>query len=191
MSLPEPSYSRVLKHSRNTQIQYYLREDGLWDIDAHFIDVKPFDLDVSRFIIPANKPIHDFVVRITVDARATIADVLIIFDHVPFEGICEAIGKCYKRLIGLPLMTGFRQAVKERFSGVNGCIHLNELIGLLPAAAMQVFIFGENETRQKADINMADSKPLHLDKCHALRTDGSVVAEFYPRWAVIPVDKKE
>jgi len=25
-------------------------------------------------------------------------------------------------------------------------------------------------------------KPFQLDKCHALRTDGGAVAQFYPRW---------
>lgn len=186
MPLPESPSPRVLKHTRSVQVQYYLREDELWDIDAHFTDVKPFSLEVASFVIPANKPVHDLWLRITTNAQGTIVDVVTAFDHIPFEGQCEGAAPQYKKLIGLSILKGFRHALKERLSGVDGCTHMNELAELLPAVAAQVFIFGEQETRQKAGIDMADNKPFHLDGCHALRTDGPTVAEFYSRWAIKP-----
>ena len=32
------------------------------------------------------------------------------------------------------------------------------------------------------DETAAQRKPFQLDRCHALRTDGPTVAQFYPRW---------
>lgn len=183
MSLPDSPNRRVLKHTRRLQVEFYLRDDELWDIDAHFTDVKPFDLEVSSLVIPANRPVHELSIRVTTDAQTNIVDVLLRFNHVPFEGFCEQIEPEYKKLIGLNLLKHFRQDVRERLGKASGCTHINELVELLPYVAIQVFIFGEKTTREKMAFQQNSEKPFHLDGCHALRTDGPAVAKFYPKWA--------
>ena len=63
-------------------------------------------------------------------------------------------------------------------------VHLTEMAQVLPTAAMQALageVFG---TRDAASIDTGTDKPLQLDRCHALRTDGPAVAQYYPRWYV-------
>lgn len=192
MPLPASPDKRALKHTRNLQAEFYLREDGLWDIEAHFSDVKPFDLEVTSFVIPANRPVHDFWIRVTTDAKSNIVGVKIVFDQVPFGGYCEKIEAEYQKLIGLNLLNHFRQNVRERLGKTAGCTHMNELVELLPYVAVQVLIFGEKETREKAAFWKEGERPFHLDGCHALRTDGPAVAKFYPEWSTqnAPTEKE-
>lgn len=190
MPLPDSPIRRALKHTRNLQVEFYLREDGLWDIDAHFLDVKPFDLEVTSLVIPANRPLHNLWIRVTTNAQANIVGVHIVFDQVPFKGYCEEIEAAYQKLIGLNLLKNFRQNVRERLGKTAGCTHMNELVGLLPGIAVQVFVFGEKDTREKAAIQKSGERPFHLDGCHAMRTDGPVVAQFYPEWSTRNTTKK-
>lgn len=185
MPLPSTPPQRTLKHRRSLSVEFYKREDDLWDIDARLTDVKTYDVAVqsNTGILPANKPIHDLLIRLTVDNDANIVGAVAVPDAVPFAGFCETIGPAYQKLIGLNVINGFRQTLRERFAGVAGCTHLNELAMIIPDAAVQVFAF---ENRRKANTEQCDKKPFELDKCHALRTDGAAVAVYYPRWAVQP-----
>ena len=43
MPLSTPVSRRALRHSRVIDVQAYLRDDGLWDIDARITDIKSYD----------------------------------------------------------------------------------------------------------------------------------------------------
>jgi hypothetical protein len=75
--------------------------------------------------------------------------------------------------------------MKERLAGTNGCTHLTELAQVLPTAAIQAFAGDVLDTREGGGSEQT-VKPFQLDRCHALRSDGPAVAQFYPRWAVAP-----
>ena len=186
MPLPLPSYPRALKHTRNINIDIFSRDDGLWDVDAHFVDVKPIDFPLTSFVIPAGRPVHDFWLRLTIDIRGTIVDSIADYDHEPFAGHCHRIQPSYKKLVGLKVLKGFRNGLKERFSGIDGCVHMNELAEVLPYAIIQAFAFGDLDTRHKAGLDNNGQRPIELDGCHALRIDGPAAAEFYPQWAARP-----
>ncbi|MBS1169211.1 MAG: hypothetical protein H6R01_129 [Burkholderiaceae bacterium] len=179
MPLP-PATGRKLKHTRSVNIEIYSREDELWDIDARLVDTKTHDVKLTIGKLPANQPIHDLWLRLIVDRHANIVDVETAMDSVPFTGYCDVIAPAYKKLIGLNVLKGFRQGVRERFSETDGCSHLNELSIILPTAAIQVFAF---EKRHESAGQPQEQKPFELDHCHALRCDGPAVAVFYPRWA--------
>ena len=115
MPIPEIPYQRTLKHTRKIQSDFYIREDGLWDIEGRFIDVKPFELPISTdFSIPANQPLHNLWVRLTTDTKATIVAIQVGFDNIPFPGYCENIEMQYQKLIGLNMLKSFRKAVREK-----------------------------------------------------------------------------
>lgn len=186
MSLSQPISRRALKHTRAIQVEAFARTDGLWDIDAHITDVKTRDSGFIANVRPAGEPIHDLWLRLTIDSRLTIVDAEAVSDAVPYPGYCDTIGSAYKKLIGLNLRNGFRQGLKERLSGIAGCTHLTELAQILPTAAIQAFageIFAAHDEGNSDDQHR---KPFQLDRCHALRTDGAAVAEYYPRWSVKP-----
>ncbi len=189
MSLSTPVTRRALRHTRAIAVQAYARDDGLWDLDARITDIKVHDVKLASGPRPGGTPLHDLSLRLTVDLHLTIVDAEAVSDAVPYPGFCNTIAPAYKALIGLNLMKGFRHELKQRVAGMAGCTHLTELAQILPTAAVQAFAGEVWATNDLASDN-ADApqhKPFQLDKCHALRTDGGAVAQFYPRWAVKPV----
>jgi hypothetical protein len=189
MSLSTPVTRRALRHTRAIAVQAYARDDGLWDLDARITDIKENDTLLASGPRPGGTALHDLSLRLTVDLQLTIVDVEAVSDAVPYPGFCNTIGPAYKQLIGLNLMKGFRHELKQRVAGIAGCTHLTELAQILPTAALQAFandVWATNDLASDA-AGEAQHKPFQLDKCHALRTDGGAVAQFYPRWAVKPV----
>ena len=179
-----PSVSRrALRHTRAIQVAAFARDDGLWDIEAHITDIKSHDIQLATGLRPANTPVHDLWLRLTIDTRLTIVDAEAVSDAVPYPGFCDTIGPAYKKLIGLNLMQGFRQQLKERLGGIQGCTHLTELAQVLPTAAIQAFAGDVFNARDGAGGDAQDTQPFQLDRCQALRTDGAAVARYYPRWA--------
>ncbi len=186
MSLPLPTSGRKLKHTRAVHIEVFARDDGMWDIDARLTDTKTYAIPLTHGELPANQPIHDLCLRITVDSKSNIVDAVAVSDAVPFPGYCDQVDTIYKKMIGLNLLSGFRQEIRERLSGVEGCTHLNELAMILPTAAIQSFAFGDFEKRKDPGGHSENEKPFELDNCHALRSDSPAVALYYPRWATKP-----
>jgi hypothetical protein len=184
MSLSTPVSRRALRHTRAIDIQAFAREDGLWDLDAHITDIKVHDTLLASGLREGGQPLHDLWLRITVDRQLTIVAAEAVSDAVPYAGFCNTIGPAYTALIGLNLMKGFRHELKARLSGIAGCTHLTELAQILPTAAVQAFANDVWPTYDQASAAQPTEKPFQLDKCHALRTDGGAVAQFYPSWAV-------
>ncbi len=184
MPLSPPSSHRALKHTRAIRIEAFARDDGLWDIDAHITDTKTRDLQLASGVREAGAPIHNLWLRLTIDTQLNVVDAEAVSDAVPYPGFCDTIGPEYKKLVGLNLAKGFRNGVKQRLSGINGCTHLTELAQVLPTAAIQAFSGEVLDTRDGASADQQDQKPFQLDRCHALRSDGAAVAQYYPRWAV-------
>ncbi|MBK4734893.1 DUF2889 domain-containing protein [Noviherbaspirillum pedocola] len=183
MPLPNSPVRREKKHTRAIRIDAYAREDGLWDIDANISDVKTRDVHAAAGVRVAGEPIHDLWLRLTIDTSMQIVDVAAVSDSTPYPGHCDTIGPDYRKLIGLNLMQGFRYEVKQRMGGIAGCTHLSELATILPTAAVQAFAGDVIPVRGEAGADGQAIKPFQLDRCHALRTDGAAVAQFYPRWA--------
>jgi hypothetical protein len=184
MPLSQPVFRRALKHTRAIQVEAFARDDGLWDIDAHITDVKARDAKLASGIKPAGTPLHDLWLRLTIDLELTIIDAEAQSHAVPYPSYCDTIGPAYKKLVGLNLLKGFRQGLKERLAGIEGCTHLTELAQILPTAAIQAFAGEVIDTRDGASVDGQSQKPFQLDRCHALRTDGAAVAKYYPRWAI-------
>jgi hypothetical protein len=184
MPLSSPVSRRTLKHTRAIQVEAFLRDDGLWDIDARITDTKTNDLPLVAGVRPAGESLHDLRLRVTINAEMTIVEAAAASDAVPYPGYCNTIGPAYETLVGLNLMSGFRRGLTERLGGSAGCTHLTELAQILPTVAIQAFA-GENYSNgDRAESDNQDQRPFQLDRCHALRTDGAAVAKYYPRWAM-------
>ena len=171
-------------HTRSIQVEAYARDDGLWDLEATLTDTKARDFVLATGIRPMGEPVHDLVLRVSIDTQLDIVAAEARSRSVPYPGQCEAIEPDYSKLIGLNLLQDFRKRALERLGGISGCTHLTELAGVLPTAAVQAFageVFRTHETAYDAH-HEDDTKPWQLDRCHALRTDGPAVAQFYPRW---------
>jgi len=173
MSQPD----RRLVHTRSIRAYAYARADKLWDLVAIVQDVKQNDFPLEVGVRPAGTPYHDMQLTVTIDGAMQILDVQAVTRASPYPGACDVFADVYRKLIGLNLLKGFHQQVRERVGGTEGCTHLTELASILPTLAVQAFA-GELHP----PVRQSDCKPLQLDRCRALRTDGPFVATHYPRW---------
>lgn len=182
MPLPPPQVVRELIHTRNIRVQAYARTDGLWDLDAHLTDIKTYDFPLNTGRLhKAGDPVHDILLRITIDEDYNIVGAHAAYDAAPYQGHCSAITTAYQDLVGLNLLKQFRQRVKERFGRAAGCTHLTELSQVLPTAAIQAMV-AKRRKQQSAESKANPKQPFQLDGCHALRLDGPVAKEHYPLW---------
>lgn len=183
--------SRRHVHTRSIKVDAYVRDDGLWDIEATLADTKSRDFPLASETRPAGEPVHDMVLTLTVDTRMNVVAAAAQSKRVPYPGFCEPIAADYGKLVGLNLARGFREAARERLGGPQGCTHLTELCGVLPTVAVQGFA-GEvvpiRDVSQSAGeaSPTADKRPFQIDRCYALRANGPAVARFYPRWSSAP-----
>jgi hypothetical protein len=168
------SVQREPVHTRTIVIRGYRRADGLYDVEGHLTDVKTRDTALAAVLRRAGEPIHEMWLRITVDKRLCIVAAEACSDAVPYPGHCAGITPKYQQLVGLNLRPGFTAKVREIFGGISGCTHITELISKVATTAYQT-LAGEIKLPE-------DVKPFQLDKCHALVSDGPVVAQYYPRW---------
>ncbi|MBK7533267.1 DUF2889 domain-containing protein [Piscinibacter sp.] len=177
MALPPAAPERQLKHRRSINVQIYARGNGLWEVDAEITDVKTRDAKLAGGLRLAGDPIHDMLLRIVVNEQLDIVEAGSETRWMPYPGHCDDHDDAYASLVGLNLLKGFRQAVKERLGGVAGCTHITELTQVLPTAVIQAFAGEVIDTREDSA-----SRPFQIDRCHALRSDGAAVKIFYPRW---------
>lgn len=196
MPLPPP-VTRQLRHCRAIRAEAFERTDGLWDIEACLTDQKPRDVVLASGVRPNGQPIHELWLRITIDRKLNVVDAQASSDWVPYPGQCEATNPAYRALIGLNLFNNFRREAARLLAGTAGCTHLTELCAFLPTAAIQAFagdVWNTNGGKppheadsgdgsaQGSNENANDKPPFQLGRCHALRFDGEVVRQFYPRW---------
>ena len=179
MALPTAASERQLKHRRSIDVRIYARGNGLWEVDAQITDVRTHDSRMATGTLPAGAPIHDMLLRLVVDEHFNVVEAGAQTSAMPYPGGCDNYGDNYSRLEGLNLMRGFRQAVKERLGGVQGCTHITELTQVLPTAVVQAFAGEVIDTRGDNDSRR---QPFQIDRCHALRADGIAVKTYYPRW---------
>jgi hypothetical protein len=170
----DPTVPREPLHRRSIEINGYKREDGLYDIEGHLVDTKPYDFKLAAGIRPAGEPVHGMWLRITVDQTLTIVDAAAAMDNMPYVSHCDQIVPAYRKLVGLAIRPGYHRQVAELLGGIRGCTHITEMAGMLATAAFQTMAGQRKQDPGK--------KPFQIDRCHALDATKAVVGRYYPRW---------
>ena len=89
-----PSAARKHLHTRTITFNGYLRDDGLWDIEAEMRDVRAYDYDSrERGHEPAPCTVHHMLLRVTLDDHLTIQAIETGLPTIPFP-------ECTKTEIG-------------------------------------------------------------------------------------------
>jgi hypothetical protein len=161
-------------HHRVIDMRAYERHDGLYEVEGHLVDTKPFDFvrpSAPDRPVPAGEALHDMWVRITVDGDFVVRDIEAASDTTPWA-ICKEAESTLKVLVGERLARGWTSLVKERLRGIASCTHLMEMLLPLATTAIQAI------RPLRRDVL---SLPDYIDTCYAFGHDREVVQVLWPR----------
>lgn len=181
---------RKLAHTRQVTCQAYEREDGLWDIEGHLLDTKPYHFpnQARGGFINAGEALHEMWVRLTLDKDYKVHDAEAVTEWSPFNE-CPRVNEAYRHLIGLTVGPGWNRRVKELLGGARGCTHLTELLGPMATTAFQA-IMSKSEGYTGDPDGKATTRPAFIDSCHMLSVSGPLVKEKWPKFYE-PADEGE
>lgn len=187
MPLSLPSDNRVAQHIRAVTYRSFMREDGLWDIEAELIDTKAVDFvrSSSQAIHKAGMPIHHMLIRTTVDEQLQVHAIEAVMEAHPLQG-CPGALDAMQQMVGCSMRKGWRKSIDANLAGVAGCTHLRELLFNMATAAFQ-------SVGSSAFATQPDLPPRYLGRCTGWDFNGAGVAQYFPKfvgWA-IPVGKSE
>ena len=173
--------SRKLIHTRNIRCQGYKRDDGLWDIEGQITDTKSYSFDnQDRGRVGAGTPVHNMLVRLTVDDNLIVQKAEAVTESAPFS-VCPEISTNVSRLEGVKISSGWTKTVRQKFGGTAGCTHILQLIsGPLATTAYQTIMPLKNS--QNKD-RKPTKKPAIIDTCHAFAAEGQIVKRLWPEFS--------
>lgn len=172
-----PPVDREPIHFRRYEFAGYRRGDGFWEIEGRMVDTKSYAFQNSyRGTIQPGEPLHDMLIRLTIDEDFVVRGVEAVTKSGPF-GICPAITASFKKLVGAKIARGWRKTVLGLFGGTAGCTHHTEMLIALATVAFQtLYPLRESKGRNVG----SDRKPVLIDSCHAFASDGPLVKQ---NWA--------
>jgi Protein of unknown function (DUF2889) len=174
--LPAPA-PREAVHTRSIVCRSFRRDDGLLDIDARFIDTRPFAYDSEfRGHCPPGSALHHMQLRLTVDRERRIHALASAMPGTPYSG-CAEVNPNFQRLVGVSLGRGFRKTLRDTLGGTAGCTHMLALLEAMAAAAVQAFASNAHAPRRAGQAEPVRIWRLDalLDSCWSYRSDGPVM----------------
>ena len=177
MPLPD-SPDRKHHHTRELTLAGYERPDGLWEIEAHLLDTKPYWFpNHEKNGVDAGQPIHRFSLRVTLDIDFIIQRIDVSMDDTPF-GICRQVEANMQRLEGLRIRSGWLRDARERLPRTDSCTHLMDLLNPIATTAYQSMHTTLEARREK----LAEPPPPPIiNQCHSLASDTGVVRVKWPQ----------
>lgn len=177
MPLSPPTARREVHH-RVLDMKTYARDDGLFDVEAHLVDTKPFDF--VPLVLPepvlAGHAIHDLWIRLTVDASYVVRAIEASSDVTPYP-VCKEAQNTLTALIGEPIARGWSVKVKERLKGSASCTHLMEMLIPMATTALQG-IWGTDMKRIEDLTETGAARKV--DSCYAYGRHRQVVKVYFP-----------
>jgi hypothetical protein len=186
-----PPVPRRPLHRRVVDCTAYLREDGLWEVEARLRDTKTFPfIHFARGPLEAGAAVHDIALRLTVDDDSTIVAVDAEMDTTPMLG-CQDVLPGMKALLGIRILVGWRKEVRKRIERLHACTHLMDLMVPAITTLYQTMGMGKDPEGRNAvaDARAAGIRPFYLDECYSWRADGPGVREFLPEFAMQETQK--
>jgi len=175
-----PPVKRELAQTRTITCTGYKRADGFFDIEAHLVDTKPFDVDRPRFGAPkpAGHPLHEMKIRVTIDSEMSIHEAEAATIHAPFDP-CAVPPTVFPKLKGFSFKKGWKQDVARIMGGTKGCTHLRELLGVLATVAYQTVVSTDEYFARFEDGKI---RPFFIGTCHTYVESGPVIKRLYPNF---------
>jgi len=184
---------RRLMHTRSIECNGYLRDDGLWEVEAWLRDTKPFAQRADRFRdeLKPGDPVHDIGLRLAIDETMTIRETETMMRATPYP-TCVEVEPILQRLVGERVGPGWRETVRRKIGRLETCTHLAELLGPAVTTLYQTMSYGKNPEGRDTLENQRrlGERPFFIGGCHSWRTDGPVVAAMFPQFATRPAAKE-
>ena len=184
--------SRRLMHTRSITCEGFLRDDGLWEVEAWLRDTKPFPQPASSFRdeLKPGDPVHDIGLRIAIDETMTIHEAQAMMRGTPYT-TCIDVEPILARLVGERIGPGWREAVRRKIARLETCTHLMELLGPAVATLYKTMSHGKKPDGRDSLEEQQNSgkRPFFIGGCHSWRTDGPIVAAMFPQFAAKPAAK--
>jgi hypothetical protein len=99
--------------TRNFQVDYFKKDEGLWHITSHLKD-----------------HIHDILVTVDVSVPLmVIQEAEVKFIRYPREGCIRMVDRMHK-IVGANLFTDFREKLIKNFAGSEGCYNIMNLLSV-------------------------------------------------------------
>lgn len=183
-ALPAAKPRRLL-HERSIKCDGYLRDDGLWEVEAHLCDTKTFDyIEPVRGPLEAGGAIHDMALRLTFDDDLIIVDAAAAMAATPMLA-CRDVRLHIAKVKGVKVGAGWRKEVKERIGRRDSCTHLMDLMAPAITTLYQTMGMGKDPDGCNSLDRLwaTGERPHFLDGCHGWRLDGNAVRTLFSDWA--------
>jgi hypothetical protein len=112
--LPPPA-AREPIHTRSIVCRSFRRDDGLLEIDARFIDTRPFAYDSEfRGACAPGVALHNMQLRVSIDRERRVAALVSAMAAAPYDS-CAGVNPNFQRVVGpVGLQLGGRQGPAAR-----------------------------------------------------------------------------
>ena len=146
-----PPAPREEVHNRRISCHGFVREDGLYDIEAEITDNKTYTFPTSfRGDVTPDMYVHHRKVRVTINPELEIVAAEAVTVAGPYA-ICPTANDVFDSLVGLTIGPGWRRRVTAAIGGRHGCTHITELMGPIGTIAFQTR-YGEEARKRRARL---------------------------------------
>lgn len=172
---------RTEVHTRTLALHVYRREDDLFDIEGHIVDVKPISVEFHNSYRAAGEPVHDLRLRLTIDRALTVRSAEAKMDVGAYP-YCAGVEPSFAALEGLVIGPGWNRRVRERVGGGSGCTHLVEMLSQMATTALQaVWSQDDGDSENAPDPADRALRDGMIDSCYTYRANSQFVKVHFPR----------
>ncbi len=151
-----PPAPREELHNRRIKCDGFLREDGLYDIEAEITDNKTYNFPNDfRGDVTPEMFVHRMKVRVTINDKMEVIAAEAVTLAGPYA-ICPTANDVFESLVGLTIGPGWRRKVAAAIGGRHGCTHITELMGSVGTIAYQTR-FGEQARARRSRLGDKDA----------------------------------
>ena len=174
-----PPTPREEVHNRRISCNGFVREDGLYDIEAEITDNKTYAFPTSfRGDVTPDMFVHHMKVRVTINPELEVVAAEAVTVAGPYA-ICPTANDVFDSLVGLTIGPGWRRRVTAAIGGRHGCTHITELMGTIGTIAFQTRYAEEARKRRarlgsdgrESSAQQEGSASVLANSCVAYATD--------------------
>jgi len=161
-------------HRRTIEIEAFEDGDDL-EVVTRIRDQRPWAEGLPYATL------HDMTITVRIDEDMRIVSASAEMTKHPHTE-CPRITEAYQGLVGLSVARGFSREVKSRFSGVDGCAHLQQAALALGPAVMQARVSRSGRRARVSGTPHEGARGFARDSCHLWAEDGVIETKLSLGW---------